>query len=133
MYEELLSHTETKIDPCQHGFLRNKSCNSNLLSFTNSISLSLHDKVGVDVVYFNFVKAFDTISHDIILYKLKTQYDNDGALLKFFVNYLQGRRQRVVLENLESECTHVFSGVPQGSILGSLLFLLFINDIYIME
>ena len=64
------------------------------------------------------------------MYKLKTQYNIDGTLLKFFVNYLQGRRQRVVLENAESECTNVLSGVPQGSILVPLLFLLFINDIY---
>ena len=80
MYEELLSRTEMKIDPRQHGFLRNKSCNTNLLSFTNSVSLSLHDKVGVDVIYFDFAKAFDTVSHDIILCKLKTQYNIDGTL-----------------------------------------------------
>ena len=69
MYEELLARTETKIDPGQHGFLRNKSCNTNLLSFTNSVSLSLslHDKVEVDVIYFDFAKAFDIVSHDIIL------------------------------------------------------------------
>ena len=127
MYEELLNHTEAKIDPRQHGFLRNKSCNTNLLSFTNSVAVSLHDKVGVNVVYFDFAKAFDTVSHDLILLKLKNQYNIDGNLLKFFVNYLQDRKQWVVLDNCSSEFIDVLSGVPQGSILGPLLFVLLIN------
>ena len=131
IYEELLSLTEAKIDPRQHGFLRNKSCNTNLLSCTNSIASSLHDKTGVDAVYFDFAKAFDTVSHDLILNKLKLQYGIDGNLLKLLVNYLQGRKQRVVLDNVASESITVLSGVPQGSILGLLLFVLFINDMYV--
>ena len=130
LYDELLTRTIDKIDTRQHGFLRNRSCNSNLLLFTESIVRSLHEKIGTDVIYFDFAKAFDTVSHDLILNKLKTQYNIDGTLLKFFTEYLCSRKQRVILDNVISECVDVLSGVPQGSILGPLLFLLFINDIY---
>ena len=118
--DELYSCTHEKIDPC----------NSNLLTFTESIARSLHEKIGTDVIYFDFAKAFDTVSHDLILQKLKAQYKIDGTLLNFFVNYLQGRKQQVIIDNAVSNSVAVLSGVPHGSILGPLLFVLFMNDIY---
>ena len=130
IYDELLCRTKNKIDTRQHGFIRNRSCNTNLLLFTESIARSLHEKIGIDVIYFDFAKAFDTVSHDLILHKLKTQYNIDGALLKFFTEYLHNRKQHVILDNVISESVDVLSFIPQGSILGPLLFVLFINDIY---
>ena len=120
LYNELFTRTIDKINTRQHGFLRNRSCNSNLLLFTESIARSLHEKIGADVIYFDFAKAFDTVSHDLILNKLKTQYNIDGTLLKFFTEYLRSRKQRVILDNVISESVDVLSGVPQGSILGPL-------------
>ena len=110
--EELLIKTRHLINPEQHGFLLGKSCTTNLITITDDIATSLHNDKCVDIVYFDFAKAFDTVNHDILLNKLKHNYNIEARLLKFLTNYLENRQQRVLLENIFSESLPVNSGVP---------------------
>ena len=95
--EEVMRKCQQLISPEQHGFLPGKSCTTQMVGFADSLASSINDAARTDVVYFDFAKAFDSVSHDVLLHKLKTQFGIDGTLLKFIKNYLEGRKQRVVI------------------------------------
>ena len=100
--DELLCRTQEFISMEQHGFLSSRSCSTNLVTLTDNIASNLYNNIGTDIIYFDFAKAFDSVNHDLLLSKLKNKFNIDARLLKFLVNYLKNRRQRVTLEN---ECS----------------------------
>lgn len=128
VHSRIYNHVNLILNHFQHGFRKNRSCVTQLLQYVHQLASTLDNGSQMDSIYLDMAKAFDKVPHQKLLYKLEfCGFRN--PLLSWIQDYLTNRRHRVIIDDFHSDWKPVTSGVPQGSLIGPILFLIYINDI----
>ena len=128
VHTRIYDHVQDLLYNLQHAFRAKRSCVTQLLKYVDNLAKTMDSGGQTDIIYLDMAKAFDRVPHEKLLYKLE-MLGIRNPLLSWIRDYLSNRRHRVMIEGIASDWHKIPSGVPQGSIIGPIFFLIYINDI----